>query len=65
MTVKELIKELKSYPQDCEVRIIRDFEDIDSESNNTNTEELTYVGEQTWFDDQFGSDNDVTEVIIG
>lgn len=66
MIVSELIKQLEQLPQEAEVRIIKDFEDID-EYNNTNSEELTYVDKQYILDDpQF--DNMLScdcEVLIG
>lgn len=66
MTIKELIRELKTFPQEAEVRIIKDFEDCD-EYGNTNSVELTCVCKQYIIDDpQF--DNSLQcdcEILLG
>ena len=63
MTVKELIKELQQYDQDLEVVRVVDFEETD-ESGNCKVESLVSTMTQTYYDDQFGSDNDETVVMI-
>ena len=63
MTVKELIQELQQYPQDLEVVRIVDFEETD-ENGNCKVESLVSTMTQTYYDDQFGTDNDETVVMI-
>lgn len=63
MTVKELIKELQQYPSKMEVVRIVDFENPD-ENGNLKVEPIDQVFTQTYYDDQFGDDNDVTVVMI-
>ena len=63
MTVKELIKELQQYSQDMEVVRVVDFEATD-ENGNCKVESLVSTMTQTYYDDQFGTDNDETVVMI-
>ena len=63
MTVKELIKELQQYSQDLEVVRVVDFEATD-ENGNCKVESLVSTLTQTYYDDQFGTDNDETVVMI-
>ncbi|MHC1780994.1 MAG: hypothetical protein AB9922_12245 [Bacteroidales bacterium] len=63
MTVKELIEELQQYDQDLEVVRVVDFENTD-EHGNCQVESLESTMKQVYHDDQFGSDNDETVVMI-
>lgn len=63
MTVKELITELQQYSPDLEVVRVVDFEETD-EYGNCKVESLESTMTQTYIDDQFGSDNDETVVMI-
>ena len=63
MTIKELIKELQQYPSNMEVVRIVDFENPD-EDGKVKVEPIEQVMTQTYYDDQFGDENDVTVVMI-
>ena len=63
MTVKELIEELKQYSPDLEVVRVVDFENTD-ENGNCKVESIESIMEQTYYDDQFGDDNDETVIMI-
>jgi hypothetical protein len=63
MTVRELIIELKEYPQDANVVICDNWEKVNDSGMLTECHSVDYVTSQTWYDDTGFADNFV-EVII-
>jgi len=63
MTVKELIKELKNYPQDATVVTCLDWEKVDDRGILTECRVVDELCSQTCYDDT-GFSQDYTEVII-
>ena len=63
MTVAELIKELKQYPNDAKVFGVLDWEKYDDEGRLTECIEFETTSSQIWFDDT-GFSKDYTEVLI-
>ncbi len=63
MTVKELIKELKQFPDNANVVICDDWEKVDDNGLLTECHIVDYVTSQTFYDDT-GFASDIIEVII-
>ena len=63
MTVKELIMELSKYDDNWDVVRVTDFENTD-DNGLCMVETIENVSTQTYYDDQFGTDNDETVVMI-
>lgn len=62
MTVKQLIDELKQYHPDFEVVRVVDFENTD-EFGNCIVEPIESTMTQTYFDNQFGNNDEVVVMI--
>lgn len=65
MTVKELIRELKQMPQDAQVYMVKDWEQIDENQNLTDLYGLYSVDSQTVVIDRGLDFEDTTEVLLG
>ena len=57
MTIAELINELKQYPQDMKVTVVTDFENTD-EYGLCQVQDIECLSTQTYFDNQFGNDDE-------
>jgi hypothetical protein len=63
MTVSELTIELKQYPQNMKVTFVTDFENTD-DNGLCQVQDIENLSTQTYFDDQFGADNDETILML-
>ena len=64
MTVKELIKELKHYPADSKVYIVKDWDTFDEDGILTDLTEVDEIGSQTVIIDEGLDFTDITEVLL-
>lgn len=64
MTIKELIKALKQYPQDAEVYVVGDWEKYDAYGILTDLKAVYDVSSQNVVIDMGLDFEDVTEVLI-
>lgn len=63
MTVKELIEELKQYPQDAGVAVVTDWENVDDQGN-LQTTPITGLSEQIYVDLQFGDEEEIEIIML-